>query len=180
MLLPANTNNRLRPWTRRSSQPSGRRATHRHAQGERGLVLQELAAAGSLHAASSSLFLAHPCCTCLPVRVHPCRQDLSDATAQMSELFKRVKDIQQKAADSEVLVQEICRDIRKVRRSNPASCAISQVLVPGSAAGWSRAATGAEGGKLSGWSARLRPASTCTRCAAVARMHVCTQPEHVS
>ncbi len=42
------------------------------------------------------------------------RQDLSDATAQMSELFKRVKDIQQKAADSEVLVQEICRDIRKV------------------------------------------------------------------
>lgn len=33
----------------------------------------------------------------------------------MSELFKRVKDIQQKAADSEVLVQEICRDIRKVR-----------------------------------------------------------------
>jgi hypothetical protein len=32
----------------------------------------------------------------------------------MSELFKRVKDIQQKAADSEVLVQEICRDIRKV------------------------------------------------------------------
>lgn len=46
-----------------------------------------------------------------------CRQDLSDATAQMSELFKRVKDIQQKAADSEVLVQEICRDIRKVRRA---------------------------------------------------------------
>lgn len=32
----------------------------------------------------------------------------------MSELFKRVKDIQTKAADSEVLVQEICRDIRKV------------------------------------------------------------------
>jgi len=32
----------------------------------------------------------------------------------MSELFKRVKDIQHKAADSEVLVQEICRDIRKV------------------------------------------------------------------
>jgi hypothetical protein len=46
-----------------------------------------------------------------------CRQDLSDATAQMSELFKRVKDIQQKAADSEVLVQEICRDIRKVGHS---------------------------------------------------------------
>lgn len=119
--LPANTTNRSRPSTRRFSQPSGRRATHRHAQGERGLVLQELAAAGSLHAAAC---LAHPCCTCLPVRVHPCRQDLSDATAQMSELFKRVKDIQQKAADSEVLVQEICRDIRKVRRNNnPASCA---------------------------------------------------------
>lgn len=42
------------------------------------------------------------------------RQDLSDATTQMSELFKRVKDIQHKAADSEVLVQEICRDIRKL------------------------------------------------------------------
>jgi hypothetical protein len=36
----------------------------------------------------------------------------------MSELFKRVKDIQQKAADSEVLVQEICRDIRKVGQHN--------------------------------------------------------------
>lgn len=48
------------------------------------------------------------------MRCADCRQDLSDATAQMSELFKRVKDIQQKAADSEVLVQEICRDIRKV------------------------------------------------------------------
>jgi hypothetical protein len=33
----------------------------------------------------------------------------------MAELFARVQDIQRKAADSEVLVQEICRDIRKVR-----------------------------------------------------------------
>lgn len=53
----------------------------------------------------------------------PCRQDLSDATAQMSDLFKRVKDIQQKAADSEVLVQEICRDIRKVLAGfSPVAC----------------------------------------------------------
>lgn len=67
--------------------------------------------------------LRRPACswlTLLPVCVCPCRQDLSDATAQMSELFKRVKDIQQKAADSEVLVQEICRDIRKVRRNSTA------------------------------------------------------------
>jgi hypothetical protein len=43
-----------------------------------------------------------------------CRQDLSVATSQIGDLFARVKDIQAKAADSEVLVQEICRDIRKV------------------------------------------------------------------
>jgi hypothetical protein len=40
----------------------------------------------------------------------------------MSELFKRVKDIQQKAADSEVLVQEICRDIRKVGHRTNTAC----------------------------------------------------------
>lgn len=44
-----------------------------------------------------------------------CRQDLTVATSQLDDLFTRVRDIQHKAADSEVLVQEICRDIRKVR-----------------------------------------------------------------
>jgi hypothetical protein len=51
--------------------------------------------------------------TALPAA--PCRQDLSVATSQIGDLFARVRDIQAKAADSEVLVQEICRDIRKVR-----------------------------------------------------------------
>eukprot|EP00775_Hariotina_reticulata_P007996 gene7996-8194_t len=42
------------------------------------------------------------------------RQDLTDATGQISDLFGRIRDIQRKAADSEVLVQDICRDIRKL------------------------------------------------------------------
>lgn len=36
------------------------------------------------------------------------------ATSQITDLFARIRDIQVKAADSEVLVQEICKDIRKV------------------------------------------------------------------
>jgi hypothetical protein len=48
---------------------------------------------------------------------HVCRQDLTDATSQISDLFGRIRDIQHKAADSEVLVQDICRDIRKVDRA---------------------------------------------------------------
>lgn len=43
-----------------------------------------------------------------------CRQDLSVATGQISELFGRIRDIQRKASDTELLVQEICRDIRKL------------------------------------------------------------------
>ncbi|KAI8462913.1 MAG: subunit of GARP complex [Monoraphidium minutum] len=42
------------------------------------------------------------------------RQDLGVAAGQVGELFGRVRDIQRKAADTEVLVQEICRDIRKL------------------------------------------------------------------
>lgn len=65
-----------------------------------------------LKAVACSLLRTSTCCCVLPLWC--CRQDLSVATSQMSELFSRVRDIQRKAADSEVLVQEICRDIRKV------------------------------------------------------------------
>lgn len=60
-----------------------------------------------------------------------CRQDLTVATSQLGDLFGRVRDIQRKAADSEVLVQEICRDIRKVRQSHwcPCSSCITVVAV---------------------------------------------------
>jgi hypothetical protein len=37
------------------------------------------------------------------------RQDLGVATGQVAELFGRVRDIQRKAGDTELLVQEICR-----------------------------------------------------------------------
>lgn len=43
------------------------------------------------------------------------RQDLGVATGQVGELFGRVRDIQRKAADTEVLVQEICRCVRRLR-----------------------------------------------------------------
>jgi hypothetical protein len=36
------------------------------------------------------------------------------ATSQIGELFGRIHEIQSKAADTEALVQEICRDIRKL------------------------------------------------------------------
>ena len=43
-----------------------------------------------------------------------CRQDLSSATAAIEELFGKINDIRRKAEQSEVMVQEICRDIRKL------------------------------------------------------------------
>lgn len=42
------------------------------------------------------------------------RQDLSSAKHTIEELFGRVRDIQRKAEQSEVMVQEICRDIKKL------------------------------------------------------------------
>lgn len=42
------------------------------------------------------------------------RQDLGTATAQISELFTKVRDIQSKAEETEAMVQEICRDIKKL------------------------------------------------------------------
>lgn len=115
---------RSRLSTRRFLLQSGHKATLRHALGES--RPQPAAYSSTCHQAGHchskySIFQDSPLCeicfcACL------CRQDLSDATAQMSELFKRVKDIQTKAADSEVLVQEICRDIRKVGQHNSRTC----------------------------------------------------------
>eukprot|EP00879_Flechtneria_rotunda_P008030 GHRR01008412.1.p1 GENE.GHRR01008412.1~~GHRR01008412.1.p1 ORF type:complete len:961 (+),score=374.37 GHRR01008412.1:225-3107(+) len=42
------------------------------------------------------------------------RQDLTVATSQIGDLFSRIRAIQGKAADSEALVQDICRDICKL------------------------------------------------------------------
>lgn len=44
----------------------------------------------------------------------PCRQDLTAAKAAIEELFAKISDIRRKAEASEVMVQEICRDIRKL------------------------------------------------------------------
>jgi hypothetical protein len=44
----------------------------------------------------------------------PCRQELEAAQQQILELFDRVKEIQRKAEESETMVQEICKDIRKL------------------------------------------------------------------
>ena len=46
--------------------------------------------------------------------IYGCRQDLSSATAAIDELFGKINDIRRKAEQSEVMVQEICRDIRKL------------------------------------------------------------------
>lgn len=42
------------------------------------------------------------------------RQELGQAHGQVSELFARLRSIQQQASDSESMVAEICRDIRKL------------------------------------------------------------------
>ena len=42
------------------------------------------------------------------------RQELGTVRSQIDELFVRINDIQRKAIDSETMVQEICRDIKKL------------------------------------------------------------------
>jgi hypothetical protein len=42
------------------------------------------------------------------------RQDLTAAKSAIEELFTKISDIRRKAEASEVMVQEICRDIRKL------------------------------------------------------------------
>jgi len=42
------------------------------------------------------------------------KQDLKDAQAAIQELFRKIKEIKRKAEQSEVMVQEICRDIKKL------------------------------------------------------------------
>ncbi|MEW5303960.1 MAG: hypothetical protein WDW36_006604 [Sanguina aurantia] len=42
------------------------------------------------------------------------RQDLGSAHAAINELFVKFRDIQRKAEESEALVQDICRDIKKL------------------------------------------------------------------
>nr|BCL66141.1 hypothetical protein [Volvox africanus] len=42
------------------------------------------------------------------------RQDLSVAHGQIVELFTKIRDIQRKSEESEAMVQEICRDIKKL------------------------------------------------------------------
>lgn len=46
--------------------------------------------------------------------IHACRQDLTAAKAAIEELFGKIGEIRRKAEASEVMVQEICRDIRKL------------------------------------------------------------------
>ena len=43
-----------------------------------------------------------------------CRQDLTAAKAAIEELFGKIREVRRKAEASEVMVQEICRDIRKL------------------------------------------------------------------
>lgn len=43
-----------------------------------------------------------------------CRDDVASAHAQIEELFIKIKDIQRKAEESEAMVQDICRDIKKL------------------------------------------------------------------
>ena len=46
--------------------------------------------------------------------VASCRQDLTAAKAAFEELFGKIREIRRKAEASEIMVQEICRDIRKL------------------------------------------------------------------
>eukprot|EP00879_Flechtneria_rotunda_P025097 GHRR01026650.1.p1 GENE.GHRR01026650.1~~GHRR01026650.1.p1 ORF type:complete len:243 (-),score=54.19 GHRR01026650.1:392-1120(-) len=59
------------------------------------------------------LIFVTACHVTIAVLLH-CRQDLTVATSQIGDLFSRIRAIQGKAADSEALVQDICRDICKV------------------------------------------------------------------
>ena len=43
-----------------------------------------------------------------------CRQDLSKAKLVIEDLFVKTNEIRRKAEQSEVMVQEICRDIKKL------------------------------------------------------------------
>ena len=47
-------------------------------------------------------------------RYNACRQDLTAAKAAIEELFGKIREIRRKAEASEIMVQEICRDIRKL------------------------------------------------------------------
>ena len=42
------------------------------------------------------------------------RQDLDNANSAIEELFGKINDIRRKAEQSEIMVQEICRDIKKL------------------------------------------------------------------
>lgn len=42
------------------------------------------------------------------------RQDLTNAKLTIDALFGKIRDIQRKAEQSELMVQEICRDIKKL------------------------------------------------------------------
>ena len=42
------------------------------------------------------------------------RNDLNHAKASIQDLFGKISDIRQKAEQSELMVQEICRDIKKL------------------------------------------------------------------
>ena len=53
-------------------------------------------------------------CFCTDCPVLPCRQDLTAAKAAIEELFGKIREIRRKAEASEIMVQEICRDIRKL------------------------------------------------------------------
>ena len=47
------------------------------------------------------------------------RQDLSSAKHTIEELFGHIRDIQRKAEQSELMVQEICRDVRRLNKNDP-------------------------------------------------------------
>ncbi len=53
-------------------------------------------------------------CNELPTPLMMHRQDLDKSKMEIQELFGKINEIRRKAEQSEVMVQEICRDIKKL------------------------------------------------------------------
>lgn len=62
-----------------------------------------------MHAAKTHMALA---CTSPTAVRH--RQDLDKSKLEIQELFAKINEIRRKAEQSEIMVQEICRDIKKL------------------------------------------------------------------
>ena len=97
------------------------------------------------------------------------RQDLTAAKAAIEELFGKIREVRRKAEASEVMVQEICRDIRKLDFAKThlthTITALRRLAMLVNAVGESLCLTLAEVGPFSTKMHLMQPAANLRRCA---------------